>query len=226
MTDRLQLGSIDLIATRHETGSGEYGWEEHDEQPSYAFTFDPNSGCTSGCGAAGAVLTADSLQYIVKPITFTCYSANSKTAQANYDALVLVLDSSTAYSLKQTCSPAYTGAPLLLTRLAGDAEDPTVWTVKRYQKKRTRLDLDATRMIVDVDLYCSEGGPVIDTGTGLTLIGGNGNPTQGGTVAPMIVRATVAEFTRTGGNAARDLGVFGPILIHTAMAEFTRTGGS
>jgi len=225
MTDRLEIGSIDLIATRAETGTGEYDWVEHDEQPSYEFAFESAAGC-SGCVTASPTLTKDTLSYVVRPISFTCFSANGKTAAENRDALIAMLNGATAYSMRNTCSPDFTGAAVLMIRQSGDQSVPDVWTVKRYQRKRIRLDLDFNRMMLDVDLYLTEGGPVLDPLTGLTAFGANGNPVQGGTVAPLIARIEVAEFTRMGGNAPRNLGVFGPILIHAATAEFVRTGGA
>lgn len=178
MTDRFDLGSIDLIAKHHELGSGEYSWEEHDEQPSYDFQFE-SAGCADGCSATGGTLVKDNLSYIIRPITFTCFSANSQTADYNMKALLAVLNAATAYTLRATCSPDYTGAPVLMVRQAGDQAAPDVLTVKRYQRKRIRLDLDKNRRMLDVDLYCTEGGPVVVNGS--TVIGSNGNPMLGGT---------------------------------------------
>jgi len=65
-----------------------------------------------------------------------------------------------------------------MVRQSGDQAVPDVWTIKRYQRKRIRLDLDFNRMMLDVDLYVSEGGPVVVDGA--TVFGSNGNPMQGG----------------------------------------------
>lgn len=178
MTDRFELGSIDLIAARAETGTGEYDWVEHDEQPSYDFQFEA-AGCADGCSSGSGTLVKDNLSYIVRPITFTCFTANSKTAAVNRDNLIAVLNAATAYTLRATCHPNYTGAPVLLVRQAGDQATPDVYTVKRYQRRRIRLDLDHNRMMLEVDLYCTEGGPVVVDGA--TVFGSNGNPMQGGT---------------------------------------------
>jgi hypothetical protein len=178
VTDRFELGTINLITARYMSGTGEYDWVEHDEQPSYDFEFE-SAGCADGCGAGASTLSKDNLSYIIRPVTFTCFTANSKTADANLKALIKVLNAATAYTLRATCHPDYTGAPVLIVRQSGNQAAPDVYTVKRYQRRRVRLDLDRDRKTLEVDLYCTEGGPVVVDGA--TVFGGNGNPMLGGT---------------------------------------------